>query len=155
MHTTIVWRRRTVSVMLAVCVILAGLLVVGQAPARASGLRAEMLELTNKTRLNRGLRRLDLDLSLSHKARRHSKAMARRNRLYHSTNVSSYLRGARWRVWGENVGYTWDSSLASLQRAFMRSADHRHNILNRRFDCVGIGIEQARHRTWVTLIFYG
>jgi len=56
---------------------------------------------------------------------------------------SSYLRGnlKRWAV-GENIAWgTSDrSSPGKIVRAWMRSPGHRRNILDRRFDELGLGI---------------
>lgn len=123
-------------------------------PALAS-LRGQMLDLTNQSRRARGLHALHMDRRIARDARRHSARMARDGSLFHTPNVTRYLRGRRWHWWGENVGFSYSEDLGSLQRAFMRSAPHRHNILNRAYDRVGIGVERRAERVWVTLVFYG
>jgi uncharacterized protein YkwD len=80
--------------------------------------------------------------------------MAARGTLFHSRNVPHLLRPWNWSRWGENVGMT-SSPLFTLQSAFMRSAEHRRNILDRRFARVGIGVAQVDGISWVTVIFYG
>jgi uncharacterized protein YkwD len=72
--------------------------------------------------------------------------MARAQTLFHSSSLGRLGR------WGENVGYTY-RGVRSIHRAFMRSRDHRWNILNRSFRKVGIGVDRARGRLWVTEIF--
>jgi uncharacterized protein YkwD len=81
--------------------------------------------------------------------------MARRKSLFHTPNVARYLHGRHWNWWGENVGYSYSSDLGSLERAFMRSAPHRHNILSGAYHRVGIGVQRRDGRVWVTLVFYG
>ena len=80
--------------------------------------------------------------------------MARRHRLFHTSNMDRVLRHWHVRTWGENVGET-PTTLRALQRAFMRSPLHRSNLLNRRFRHVGIGVVRAGGKLWVTLDFYG
>ena len=92
---------------------------------------------------------------MSQLARRHSVRMARRGELFHTANPGSYyLRGIRWSVWGENVGYT-SGDVDGLQRLFMNSPSHRANILNRRFRHVAIGTVRRDGTLWVTVFFYG
>lgn len=149
------WFRRAAAgaVVLVLSVVLA--LAPGDVPARAGDPdRAQLLELTNRARTNRGIRRVKINYRLSRKAERHSEEMARRKRLYHSRNVGRYLKGTRWRCWAENVGNT-SASVRRLHRLFMRSAAHRGHILDRRFDRVGIGIAHARGKYWATVVFYG
>jgi uncharacterized protein YkwD len=156
-HTTITRRRRRAgSAALALALSITLLLAVGTTAAFASaGLRSQMLALTNQSRHAHREHSLRLDHGLSHSARRHSRLMARHGSLFHSSNVTHYLHGKHWRSWGENVGESYETNLASLQRAFMRSPDHRHNVLNRSYQRVGIGVTRRDGRVWVTLVFYG
>ena len=115
--------------------------------------RARMLQLLNQTRRNHGLRAFRLNLELSNRAWRHSKRMAERNRLFHSTNLYETVRAWSPSTWGENVGYArW---LKRIRTMWMRSGGHRDNILNPRFRRIGIGVVRARGVRWVTAIFYG
>lgn len=114
--------------------------------------------LLNKQRARRGLRKLRLNARLSKAARRHTVDMVNRNYFGHvsksGTDVvdrlarTGYMRGARnWTV-GENLA--WGSGTRSTPReivaAWMKSAGHRANILQRRFREVGIGVVfQAPH----------
>jgi uncharacterized protein YkwD len=141
-------------------VILAGLLA-SLAPGVASAGdgryrdRWLMKRETNQSRLRHEVRRLSLDERLSELARRHSVKMAKRNSLFHTSDPASfYLRGVKWHYWGENVGVT-GGDVPELERAFMASAPHRANILNRRFRHVAIGAIRARGALWVTVFFYG
>jgi uncharacterized protein YkwD len=93
---------------------------------------------------------------MSRLARRHSIAMANKGYIYHTSNPASfYLKGVRWSTWGENVGVT-SGTIAGIQDAFMRSPDHRSNILNRSFHRVALGTyRDADGFLWVTVFFYG
>lgn len=108
--------------------------------------------LVNKQRARRGLRKLRLNGRLSAAARRHTVDMVRRNYFGHVSKSGTdvvdrlsslgYMRGARsWTV-GENLA--WGSGTRSTPReivvAWMNSAGHRANILQRRFREIGIGV---------------
>jgi uncharacterized protein YkwD len=143
----------TGSVTLLVALLFLGFL---QTPAHAAtSLERQMVRLTNASRLNHGERRLRIDGGRTTKAHKHSAAMARAGSLYHTSDPADYyLRGVRWSKWGENVGET-TVDLSDLQVAFMNSTVHRHNILDRRFHKVGVGVVQRGGTFWVTLFFYG
>lgn len=142
---------------LALGALLALTLTVGLAPApapAATPLSRQMLTLTNDSRDGRHRDALEIDERLSRIALRHSRAMARKGELFHSANLPKALGAAKWTTWGENVGYT-TGSLEELQRAFMKSRDHRRNILKRSFEKVGVGVVRRDGEIWATLIFYG
>lgn len=127
-------------------------------PAHAATLtpRARMLRATNNSRLTNEVRRVGIHYTISRLARRHSIAMANKGYIFHTSNPSSfYLRGVRWSRWGENVGVT-SGTIAGIQDAFMRSPDHRSNILNGGFHRVALGTyRDVAGRLWVTVFFYG
>lgn len=117
--------------------------------------RWEMLRATNGSRYNHDLRRVDLQKHLSDLARKHSLAMAKADSLFHVQDPSRYyLKGIKWHYWGENVGVT-GGTVTDLERAFMASTDHRHNVLNRIFRHVAIGAVRVDGTLWVTVFFYG
>jgi uncharacterized protein YkwD len=118
--------------------------------------RARMYQATNHSRVNFGVRRVDIHYTMSKLARKHSIAMANRGYIFHTTNPSSfYLRGVKWSTWGENVGVT-GGTIGGMQDAFMNSPMHRSNILNRGFRKTAIGTyRDAGGYLWVTVFFYG
>ena len=112
-----------------------------------------MLQLLNQARRNHGLPVFRLNLELSKSAWTHSKRMAERNQLFHTTNLYRAVRAWSPSTWGENVGVArW---LKRVHKLWMQSGGHRINILNPRFRRVGIGVAKARGRVWVTAMFYG
>jgi uncharacterized protein YkwD len=129
-------------------------------PAHAATLtpRARMYRATNNSRLNNGVRKVDIHYTISKLARRHSIAMANRGYIFHTSKSvieGTYLKGVRWSYWGENVGVT-GGTIAGIQDAFMHSPDHRSNILNRGFRRVALGTyRDAEGFLWVTVFFYG
>jgi uncharacterized protein YkwD len=107
----------------------------------------------NKARTSSGRAAMSLNGSLSDYARRWSANMASKNRLYHNSSLAYWLRNWSWRILGENVGV--GSSTRQVFVAFMNSAPHRANILDRRFRTMGVGVVVRNGRTWVTVIFRG
>jgi uncharacterized protein YkwD len=144
-----------------VVVLLAGLLVSGVTPdrARAAGgrvlRRIHMMSLTNSDRRQRDRARLTLNDRLSHIAKRHSREMAAKGYLFHSSSeqLVKELSPYDWSLGGENVGV--GDSLEGLESAFMHSKEHRRNILRRQFDHAAVGIVRVHGKLWVTVIFYG
>jgi uncharacterized protein YkwD len=111
-----------------------------------------LLTLTNRFRHDHGIPILGRSASLNRLAQHHSRRMASDDRLFHTTNLSSKLSGSV-SAWGENVGY--GMTIRSVFTAFVRSAPHRANLLDRRFRRVGIGIVRAHGVYWITMIFSG
>lgn len=143
--------RRLPLLVLVVAVLVAG--TSSGVHADAITRRDRMLRLLNQTRRNHGLRVFRLNLELSHDAWRHSKRMAERNEVFHTSNLYDLVRSFHPSTWGENVGAA--GTLRRVRRLWMGSGGHRDNILNPRFRRIGIGVVKARGLVWVTAIFYG
>ena len=144
----------------AIALFLVGFLVVGLVPGRADaqervGRRLQMVALTNEDREAHGRRDLAFQAQVSRYAKAHSRAMASKGYIYHSTEeqLLSALGDVPWSIGGENVGV--GGSLDSLQRAFMASKFHRQNILRKTYDHMAVGIVRADGSIWITVIFYG
>jgi uncharacterized protein YkwD len=146
--------RRIVGTMVTVAVTLSLGLAFAPSAQATRVLRGEMYRATNTSRLDRAQQRLRLDARMSSKARRHSVAMANAGRLFHTSNVNTYLKGHHWTRWGENVGMTTEN-ISVLERAFMHSPEHRTNILNGTFKHVAVGAIHRGGKLWVTVFFYG
>ncbi|MGE5225762.1 MAG: CAP domain-containing protein [Planctomycetaceae bacterium] len=146
---------RTIVVASVVATLLAALASTAQAGDGTYRDRWQMKKATNASRLNHERRRVDLSRALSDLARRHSLKMAREGELFHTANPGKYyLQGRTWRYWGENVGVT-GGNVGGLEKAFMASAPHRANILNRTFRHVAIGTVRRDGMLWVTVFFWG
>ena len=133
---------------------LTAVLVLGAfAPAQAQNRRHQMLQLINDELQDRGIGRIGLDRDLSAYAREHSQDMEQKDKLFHSDSLTTYLPRA-WSSWGENVGV--GVTVRGLHNAFMRSDDHRANVLYRGYDRIGIGFARTPDDIlWVTVVFYG
>jgi len=118
-----------------------------------AGMRGRMLNLINDVRQAHGEHPLQLSLTVSQDAHHHSRLMADRGYLFHTKNVPALLVGRPWTVWGENIAKT--KTVISTFRAWMRSPEHRANILTARFTRIGIGIFPKGGWLWSTTDFWG
>jgi uncharacterized protein YkwD len=113
----------------------------------------------NAERAARHMRGLRGSTDLAFAAAAHARAMIARRFFAHDEPAgmrfldrmlhSGYLaRYGRWRV-GENLGWGWGAggTPVAMVAAWMRSASHRRNILNRRFRDVGMAIRPGSPRT--------
>ena len=133
----------------ALAVALAGVLV-SAAPAASLDRREQSLAtMTNTARHLRELPRLVGRARLRAAAERQSVRMAKRGRLFHGS--LAWTSGLR--CWGQNVGK--GPSVRAVFRAFMRSADHRANMLDRSYRRAGYGVFKTRGAVWVTVNFAG
>lgn len=108
-----------------------------------------MVSLTNHDRAAHGLRGYRVSSDLTQIARSQAMRMAKTNTLYHNPRLRYVVTSYRWA--GENVGYA--PNAAALERAFMKSPEHRANILNRKYTQVGIGAVVVNGRLWVSEVF--
>ncbi|HWH92561.1 MAG TPA: CAP domain-containing protein [Baekduia sp.] len=120
--------------------------------AHAAQVRHATLCLVNRQRVRHGLPRLRLQRSLNSAARRYARLMVRRHFFDHVSPGGStmaqrikrtnYLRRTHGWSLGENLA--WGSGAAAsparIVTAWMHSAGHRRNILDRGFHELGIGI---------------
>jgi uncharacterized protein YkwD len=154
-------RTRTAAARIAlVATLVLGLTALGAAPAGASTgtPRTRMYRATNQSRTNHSVKKVDIHYKISKLVRRHSVAMAKKGEIFHTSRKraeGTYLEGIRWGTWGENVGVT-GGTIAGLERAFMDSAPHRANILNKDFHRVAVGTYRDDDGLlWVTVFLYG
>ncbi len=146
---------RTRLAAVVVVALLVGLVPANLAHAGEPNYSWRMFKATNQARIRHGLPRLERNKVSSLVAFRHSRRMAERKSLFHSTDVASYLDGVgRWRAWGENIGWT-TGEIEDLQRAFMNSPAHRANLMNRSFRHVAVGAYKQGGKIWATVFFYG
>jgi len=84
-------------------------------------------------------------------ARRHSQRMASSGTIFHNGNLANEAP-SDWQSLGENVGM--GPSCSDIHNAFMNSASHRKNILDPKFNFVGVGVVTASDGTlYVTEVF--
>lgn len=131
----------------------------GDSPLDAEeAMEAELFELVNSERLQRGLGALTYDSSLVPVARGHSEEMLELGYFSHVSPNTGTL-GDRlsagevsYTSAGENLAYAPDVGIA--HRGLMQSDGHRANILEPSFERIGIGILSAPDGTiMVTQLF--
>jgi uncharacterized protein YkwD len=112
----------------------------GRIDLRASEKRT--LQLHNRAREQRELKRLCVHPKLQRAARAHSATMIKKGRLFHGSVGKRLKRhGYRWKTYGENIagGSGRLGTPESIFKRWMKSRTHRPNILKRGFREVGIG----------------
>jgi uncharacterized protein YkwD len=148
-------RSRRILPLIAVTAVLALTLTTGEAhagfrPARA---RAKMFSFVNHYRVDHGVRRLRENRDVDHLAQHHSKRMASERTLFHSSSMWTKLKGHHVSCWAENIGM--GPSVWRVFKGWVRSSEHRANMLNRHYRRTGIGVARAKGYLWVTMIYYG
>lgn len=125
------------------------------AAATNASTEQSFVNLLNTYRTAHGRRALTVSSGARSVARGWSATMAGQDRLFHNPNMVSQLAGVarNYRIVGENVGYGWN--VQSLHDAFVNSPPHRENMLESRFNYVGIGVSQAGSKIWVAVEFIG
>ena len=111
--------------------------------------QTQLLTLTNRARANAGVRGVSQNLALTIKAQGWAEHMARTGHLSHSNLASGVPY--RYRLLGENVGY--GSTVTGVFNNLMRSPGHRANILNSRFNYIGLGVAYGHGHVWVVQVF--
>jgi uncharacterized protein YkwD len=106
----------------------------------------ELFELINRERAKRGIPLLQISENLIPLARSHSQDMAARSDLTHiSSDGKAYAERLQevdlfFKGTGENVAFSQSFLPETIHNSFMKSDRHRENILDPRFDSVGIGV---------------
>lgn len=114
------------------------LLTIAQPAAAAdAGVEAEFVAALNEVRSEAGLHPLATDGELVDVARRWSDVMAGEGRIWHNPNLADDVT-APWVLIGENVGVGYD--VPTLVQAFVDSPAHYRNIVDPRFDWIGVGV---------------
>jgi uncharacterized protein YkwD len=133
----------------ALAVALAGLLLFAAPAASLDRPERKLATMTNTTRHRHDLPRLVKRATLRVAAERQSRQMAKDRRLFHGSLAWTSGR----RCWGQNVGK--GPTVRAVFRAFMRSTDHRANMLDRCYRRAGYGVFKTRGAVWVTVNFAG
>ena len=119
----------------------------------------------NAERWNLGMRTLETDRLLVQVAREHSREMAEKDYFDHysktpgkRTALDRYIMGLGRRPQrasvGENIFYCSIVDVNRGHEAFMKSPSHRVNILNSKFEKIGVGVyKDESGQFWVTEMF--
>ncbi|HET8616358.1 MAG TPA: CAP domain-containing protein [Actinomycetales bacterium] len=133
----------------AAVVALTGLAAAPSAQASSSSTEQQFVSSINGARHSAGRPSLATSSDLTAVARAWAATMASSDTLQHNPRLTSQVRG--WRFVGENVGMGGD--VASLHQAFMASAPHKANILDRDYTQIGVGVASGHGRLWVVEVF--
>lgn len=112
----------------------------------------ELYDLINRERAKQGISLLQISKNLIPIARRHSQDMAVQSELTHlSQDGKTYAQrlqeaGLFFKGTGENIAFSQSFLPEAIHNSFMRSKGHRENILDPRFDTVGIGVIYDKDR---------
>jgi Uncharacterized protein with SCP/PR1 domains len=128
--------------------LLGGPLLAPAGAATTTSREAALLASIGQARAEHGLAPLRPNVRLMAHARRHSAAMAVRDRLFHTLNYGAVCC---WSAIGENIASA--VTVVRIDRAFMASPRHRANILDPRMRRVGVGVVESGGRLWVTEVF--
>ncbi|MEM7324705.1 MAG: CAP domain-containing protein [Actinomycetota bacterium] len=142
--------RRAISLLLTAA-LLCALTTVGAGRAAASAAdETQFLQLVNQLRTSKGLPPLVTHPELTAGARSWTDQMATSGTLAHSPNMSSGLT-VKWSVLGENVGMHGAHKIDELFQAFVSSPAHYGNLVDDRFNYIGIGVTTGSDGTlWTT-----
>lgn len=132
---------------IALLLVSAFLVPLSRAQQRGGSIERGLFEAVNRARHEQGLPSLKWDDALAGAARKHAERMARSGTLSHqfsgepSLPVRVNSAGVRHSWLSENIAE--GKSAADLHEQFMKSPNHRANILDSDMDTVGIGVAES------------
>ncbi len=121
-------------------------------PQAAASTQGEQLfvQLINDLRASKGLAPLSTHPELTSEARSWTNHMASTDRLAHSPDMSSG-GSAQGSVLGENVGMHGVDDVNQLFQAFVDSPAHYENLVDSRFNYIGVGVvTTSAGKLWTT-----
>jgi hypothetical protein len=140
---------------IAIVIQMLGLAGVAQAPASPTlSPEQQLFKLINMERDNARLDKLQWDAKVAQAAQAHVERLAANNALSHQFAGEQELEqrvgatGARFKAVAENVAVAETVEEAHL--ALMNSPGHRENIMNPRYNAVGIAVEPFKNKLYVT-----
>ncbi|MGI8683743.1 MAG: CAP domain-containing protein [Acidimicrobiales bacterium] len=135
--------------MLAMAVVVSGLVLAPPAQAAPADEQSFVTRL-NDLRASKGLPRLSVDPRLTDVARVWSGSMAAVKVMSHNPLLAQQAP-SDWLKLGENVGF--GPSVAGLHDALVASPTHYANMVDAKFNAVGIGVVASGSTLWVTQVF--
>ena len=121
---------------------------------KPANLESQLLEQMNAVRVRRGLHALRLSRPLTAAARRHSASMAQKGYFSHASadgtsfwkRVASFYDYRGYRRWSVGENLLWaspDVTVAGAVKMWLRSPDHRANLLDHNWREIGISAVHA------------
>jgi Cysteine-rich secretory protein family len=142
---------------IAIVVQMLGMAGVAQAPASSPSVPSpeqELFKLLNAERENAGLEKLRWDDKVAQAAQAHAHKLAANHELSHQFAGEQTLEqrvgaaGARVNAVAENVAVA--GNVEEVHLALMNSPGHRDNIMNPRYNAVGISVKAFENKLYVT-----
>ena len=122
----------------------------------------------NKARKTRKIRPFRSNYILKRIARRHSRKMAKRGKIWHGDGVARATSSSFISPYvGENVGLMYSGRVKGYRRkiktnkdialaahlSWMKSSGHRRNILDPAFTHIGVGVKRRHNEFYLTQLF--
>ena len=107
----------------------------------------EAFHSTNVHRQAHHLRTLKYGSCLKRYANAQAARMARQHRMFHQ-KLRPILTKCHLTVVGENVAYGFKTGWAVVNQGWMKSPEHRANILDKRFGYLAIGAHRDSRGVW-------
>jgi uncharacterized protein YkwD len=126
---------------------------ISSAQQTASAAERQLLNAVNQERQAHGLPSLKLDEALAAAARHHAQRMAEQGTISHqlpgepSLSTRAKAAGAHFTWISENVDQ--GPNPAAIHQSFMKSPQHRANILDSDMDSAGIGVVERNGQLFV------
>ena len=120
----------------------------GMAQSKSTNAERELLSALNQERKAHGLPALKSDEALTIAARKHAELMAQQGKVAHQFSGEPGLperaeaAGARFTWLSENVDEGPNAD--AIHQSFMKSPQHRANILDSDMDSAGIGVAERK-----------
>ncbi|MFC4785340.1 CAP domain-containing protein [Nocardioides sp. MAHUQ-72] len=122
--------------------------------ATAASYSAAAVKATNHQRAEHDRVHLKHSDCLQQFARRQAKRMARQERIYHQ-DLGVILEECRLSITGENVAVGFPTGKAVVNQGWMRSPDHRANILERRYRRIAVAARRGDDGRWYVSQVFG
>jgi hypothetical protein len=151
--------RRTIGVLAAGLLILAGAIGAGSAHAASwtsASYSSRLVQLVNQAREQNGLSALTVASGTSQVAAAWTAHLDATQSLSHNPDLRHQLEthgSADWTTYGENVGQGPANDPDALFKAYMNSTEHRDNILNRAYRFTGVSVILDGNSAWNTFDF--
>jgi len=117
----------------------------------------QLIDLINQERVARGLKPLQIDMTLVQLAKEKSHEMAATGEVAHYARSKFHslldAAGVQYKLAGENLAKA--ASLTRVHNGLMNSSGHRANILSSAYTHVGVGIVKYGTMYYATEIFVG
>ena len=132
------------------------LLVTGPAEATTpnEGYQSSAFAATNNARVAHDHTKVTFNGCVQRFAVRQAKRMAAQQQMFHQ-DLRPILSACGLTKVGENVAYGYSSGSWVVRKGWMRSAGHRHNILDSDFALLGVGARQSADGTWYAAQVFG